>query len=206
MLTVYGFPKSRSTRVVWMLEELGIDYHYCTIELGAEEGASAEFRRRNPGGKVPVLCDGEFCLTESAAILSYLGTRYPSAKLVPATGSLAFAHFLQWAFFVLTELEQPLWTLAKHKFALPAEYRVPEVARTAAWEFARAAAVLARGINASGHLIGDSFTAADLLAAHTLGWASAAKVTVAPPQLEIYAQRHLSRPAYLRAIKRETTL
>lgn len=206
MLTVYGFPQSRSTRVAWMLEEIGADYQYLKVDLGVGAGQAAEYRRRNPAGKVPVLCDGEFCLSESAAILSYLGARYPDAGLVPTPGSEAFARYLQWAFFVLTELEQPLWTMAKHKFALPAEYRIPEMARTAVYEFDRAAGVLAEGINVSGHLIGDSFSAADLLAAHTLGWALAFKVAIANPQLEAYAKRHLSRPACLRARQRDAAL
>jgi glutathione S-transferase len=205
MLKVYGFPRSRSTRVVWMLEELGVDYAYVKVDLGAGEGLAPEFRALNPAGKVPVLCDGSFCLKESAAILTYLGDRFPAAKLVPPPGSLDYALYLQWAFFVLTELEQPLWTLAKHKFALPAEHRVPAIADTAIWEFARAAGTLARGINDHGCLIGDRFTAADLLAAHTLSWAMAFKIPLKPPELETYAQRHLARPAYLRAKARDTT-
>jgi len=201
MLKVYGFPRTRSTRVIWMLEELGVDYEYIKVNPGAGEGQSAEFRALNPSGKVPVLCDGEFCLKESAAILTYLGERFPEAGLIPPPGSLDYARYLQWTFFVLTELEQPLWTLAKHKFVLPAEYRVKEIAKTARWEFARAAETLAAGINESGCLIGDSFTAADLLAAHTLGWALAFKIPLDDPRLETFARRHLSRPAYLRALE-----
>jgi len=203
MLKVYGFPKSRSVRVLWMLEELGAEYQYIKVDLGAGAGQSADYRALNPSGKVPTLCDDDFCLTESAAILTYLGDRYPEAGLTPPPGSLDFARYLQWAFFVLTELEQPLWTLAKHKFALPKDYRIPEIAPTALFEFGRAAAILAEGVNESGHLIGNSFSAADLLAAHTLGWAQAFKVTLDDQRLETYAKRHLARPAYQRAQQRD---
>jgi len=206
MFKVFGFPKSRSTRVLWMLEELGAEYQYLKVDLGAGAGQSEDYRILNPSGKVPTLCDDDFCLTESAAILTYLGNRFPEAELIPPPGSLDYARYLQWAFFVLSELEQPLWTLAKHKFALPKDYRVPEISRTALWEFERAAAVLADGINESGFLIGEDFTAADLLAAHTLGWAQASKIPLGQQQLESYAKRHLARPAYLRARKRELSI
>jgi glutathione S-transferase len=206
MLKVYGFPKSRSVRVVWMLEELGLDYDYVKVNLGTDEGQAEGFCQLNPAGKVPVLGDGDFCLRESAAILTYLGERHPETNLIPPPGSTDYALYLQWAFFVLSELEQPLWTLAKHKFALPAEYRVKEIIPTAHWEFERAAAVLALGINDTGHLIGNSFSAADLLAAHTLSWASAFKIALKDPRLADYAARHLSRPAFLRARERDATL
>jgi len=206
MLKVFGFPKSRSARVLWMLEELGAEYHYVKVDLGAGAGQSADYTAINPFGKVPTLCDDDFCLTESAAILTYLGDRFPAAELIPPPGSLDYARYLQWAFFVLSELEQPLWTLAKHKFALPKDYRIPEISRTALWEFRRAAAVLAKGINEHGFLIGDSFSAADLLAAHTLSWAQAFEVSLDDHRLEEYATRHLARPAYLRARERELNL
>jgi glutathione S-transferase len=206
MLKVYGFPKSRSVRVLWMLEELGVEYQYSKVDLGAGAGQSAEYRALNPAGKVPTLCDDGFCLTESAAILTYLGDRHPEAGLIPPPGSLDYARYLQWAFFVLAELEQPLWTLAKHKFALPKDYRVPEISRTAHWEYERAAAVLAEGINENGHLIGESFSAADLLAAHTLNWALACKIPLDDQRLETYAKRHLARPAYLRAQERDRSI
>jgi len=206
MLKVFGFPKSRSTRVLWMLEEVGAEYQYRKVDLGAGAGQSEGYRELNPSGKVPTLCDDDFCLTESAAILTYLGNRFPEAELIPPPGSLDYVRYLQWAFFVLSELEQPLWTLAKHKFALPKDYRVPEISRTALWEFERAASVLVEGINESGFLIGEDFTAADLLAAHTLGWAQAFKVPLAHHQLESYAKQHLARPAYLRARERELSI
>lgn len=204
MLKLYGFPRSRSLRVLWMLEELGVAYEFVKVDLGAGEGQSPRYKALNPSGKVPVLVDGDFVLRESAAIVTYLGERYPQAGLIPPPGSHQYASYLQWAFFVLTELEQPLWTLAKHKFALPAEQRVKEIVPTALWEFGRAATVLAEGINEQGALVGEQFGAADLLAAHTLGWALASKIDLEPFGLAAYANRHLARPALKRARRNET--
>jgi len=203
MLTLYGFPRSRSTRALWMLEELGVDYQYRIVDLGAGEGQQPAYLALNPAGKVPTLDDDGFVLTESVAILTYLGDRFPDAGLLPPAGSHDRAKYLQWACFVISELEQPLWTIAKHKFALPKEKRVGTIFETAGWEFQRAAATLAAGLRGRDYLVGESFTAADILAAHTLAWAEAFKLPLGDPQLVEYARHQLGRAAWQRARERE---
>jgi glutathione S-transferase len=203
MLKVYGFPNSRSARVVWMLEEIGIDYDYESVDLMSGAGLRPPFIDVNPGGKVPVLVDDGFVLTESAAICTYLGDQFPDSGLVPAPGTLERARYLQWCFFVIGELEQPLWTIAKHRFAIPEKRRVPAVIDTAVWEFGVAAKVLNIGLDDREFIAGDHFTAADILVAHTLGWAQAFQVPLVHERLEIYAERLLGRPACARSRDRE---
>lgn len=203
MLTLYGFPRSRSTRVLWMLEELGVDYRYCKVDLGAGEGQQPAYLALNPAGKVPTLMDDNFVLTESVAILTYLGDRFPELGLIPPAGSHDRARYLQWACFVLSELEQPLWTIAKHRFALPKEHRVAGIFETAVWEFERAATVLRKGLGEKDFLVGENFSAADILAAHTLAWAEAFKLPPTDPVLADYSRRQLGRPAWQRARTRE---
>jgi glutathione S-transferase len=199
MKTLYGMPNTRSFRVLWTLEESGLEYDYRVVNLGKGGGQDPEFLRLNPAGKLPVLTDGELVLTESAAICSYIAEEAPAAGLIPPATSSVRACFYQWCFFVLSELEQPLWTMGKHKFALPKEYRVPKVLPTAAFEFQRAAAVLEKALAERDFLVGNSFTVADLLATHTLNWARAFKVDPGSKRLEILRQKHSSRPAFLRA-------
>ncbi|WP_108446139.1 glutathione S-transferase family protein [Halomonas denitrificans] len=202
MITLYGFPKSRSLRVAWALEELGLEYAYRHVDLGRGEGQSEAFLARHPDGKVPVLEDGELTLFESAAICRYLAERYgESGDLLPADVE-GRARVDQWLFFIIGELEQPLWTQAKHKFALPGEQRVPAVLPTAAWEFQRALAALGRRFDGEGWLVGDHFTLADLLLAHTLTWAVQFKMRL-PPALSAYRERVTARPALARAAARE---
>jgi glutathione S-transferase len=100
-------------------------------------------------------------------------------------------------------LEQPLWTLSKHTFALPEKYRVPEIMDTTRWEFARAATVFAAGLGEREFIVGDTFSVADILIANTLNWARARNVDVQPTSLNAYADRMLARPALLRAHDRE---
>lgn len=203
MLKLYGMPKTRSTRITWALEEVGADYQFIPINLAKGEGQTPEFLALNPSGKVPVLVDGDLLLTESAAICTYLGDKFPETGLVPRPGTAERAKYDQWCFFVLAELEQPLWTIAKHKFALPEERRVPEIKATGVWEFQKAAAVLAKGLEGKDYLVGDGFTMVDILAAHTLAWARGARVLHKIDMLDEYMQRQLARPAFLAAAEAE---
>ena len=203
MIKLYGMPKTRSTRITWALEEVGAEYQYISVNLVKGEGQSPEFLALNPAGKVPVLVDAELVLTESAAICTYLGDRFPETGLVPRPGTAERAQYDQWCFFVLTELEQPLWTIGKHKFALPEERRVPEIKETAIWEFSRAASILAKGLAGKEYLVGGRFTMADLLAAHTLTWARTARILHGIDALDDYRKQQLSRDAFGKALEAE---
>ncbi len=122
MLEIYGTPRSRATRVTWALEELAVEYRYHPVDLLKGEGQKPEFRKLNPSGKVPVLVDGDLVLSESAAICAYLGDKFPESGLVPRPGTADRAKYDQWSYFLLTELEQPLWTAGKHRFVYPECY------------------------------------------------------------------------------------
>ncbi len=202
-MKIYGYPSTRSTRVLWAAEEVGIEYEFIPIDLGKGAGRQPDYLQINPGGKVPALVDDGIILTESAAICTYLGERFPESGLVPAAGTIERARYLQWCFFVIGELEQPLWTLAKHTFALPPAQRVPEVKATARWEFERAADVLAAGLGDREFILGARFSAADILIAHTLGWAKSADASFPQPNLGTYLERVSSRAALTRARQRE---
>ncbi|MCA9720643.1 MAG: glutathione S-transferase family protein [Myxococcales bacterium] len=202
MLKLFGTPNSRSTRVAWALEEVGAEYEITPIQLGRGGGRAPEYLAINPGGKVPALIDGDAVLTESAAIVLYLAERFPNAGLVPGD-PLERARCVQWCFFVIGELEQPLWTMTKHAFVLPPKLRVPAILATAASEWKRAAAVLSTGLGERPYLLGDAFTAADIMVGHTLAWATAAQQPLEAENLVAYRDRVLARPALARAQARE---
>jgi len=204
MYHVYGMPKTRSTRVVWALEELGVEYRFHLVDLMKGEGQTPEFLKLNPFGKVPVLTDGDLILTESAAICTYLGDQHPDSGLVPRSGTSERGQFDQWCFFAMAELEQPLWTIAKHRFALPDEKRLPAIVDVAIWEFQRVATVLAKCLEGREYLVGDSFTMVDILIAHTLVWARVYKIDHGIDLLDRYEQQICERTAFARARQRET--
>ena len=203
MLKVYGFPTTRTTRVTWMLEEIGAEYELEVVNLGASAHLSPEYLALNPMGKVPALGDGDLVISESAAICTYLGDRFPESGLVPPAGTPDRGRYEQWAHFVIGELEQPLWTIAKHKFALPKERRVAGVVETARWEFERPAAALDEALAHGDFVLGDRFSAVDVLVGHTLSWARKNLDSLGSARVEIYADRVLARPALERARERE---
>jgi glutathione S-transferase len=203
MFLLYGCKKSRSTRSLWALEETGVEYAYVDVDLVSGQGRSEFFLAINPAGKVPVLVDDETVISESAAICTYIGDHCPDAEWVPRPQTPQRGLYDRWMFFVIGELEQSLWTKAKHRFAIPERYRVPEVIKTAEWEFKIAARALSKGLEDRTYLVGDHFTFADLLTAHTLDWARMAKLEFEDPRLHEYTDRILARPAYVRARKRE---
>jgi len=202
MLEVYGMVHTRTIRLLWALEELGVEYEYHLVDLTKGEGQRPEYLRVNPAGKVPVLVDGELVLSESAAICAYLGDKFPESELVPRPGTVDRAKYDQWSYFVLTELEQPLWTAVKHRFVYPPEKRVPAILELVPWEFERAASILAKALEGCEYLIGNSFTMTDILAVHTLTWARAYKIPHGQPALDDYEQRICSRSAFTRARER----
>lgn len=205
MLQLYNFPKTRGFRVTWMLEELEAEYEFKLVPFGANGFASEDYLKINPAGKVPALRDGDMLLTESAAIVTYLGDKFPEKQLVPPPGTAARAKYNQWCYFVLSELEQPLWTKGKHTFVLPPDKRVPAVIETAAWEFRKALSILSKGLEGNKYILGDSFSAADILVGHTLTWAETAKQPVEFQNVTDYAELILGRDAVQRARERETT-
>ncbi len=202
---LHGAPRSRSSRIVWVLEELEVDWHWRPLSFRAGEHRSPSFLAMNPGGKVPVLQHGELVLTESAAIARYLAAQHPDSGLLPPEGTAEAALVDRWLCFVTTELEQALWTKAKHTFALPAKLRVDAVRQTAEAEFRRAASVADTMLGSRRHAVGEAFTIADIFLAHTCSWARSGRLWDSlSPALQAYAQTQLARPAWKRAVERET--
>jgi glutathione S-transferase len=202
-LKLYGCPNSRSLRAAWALEESGAKYEYVPVDLFKGAGREPEFLELNPAGKIPVLVDGDLTLTESAAIIAYVGDKFPASGLIPRETTLR-ADCMRWLFFGVTELEQPLWTIAKHRFALPKDKRVTGIEPTSRWEFSIAAKLLEQALNGREFICGDVFTGADIVLAHTLAWARSAKVNLESAPLEAYLERLQFRPALARARTRES--
>lgn len=171
-ITLYGLGPSRSFRCLWALAEAGLEHEFVALELsGTEDGGakSPAYLKINPQGKVPSLKHDDFVLTESAAILNYIDA-LSGGHFIPSEPQ-ARAKYDEIAFFVLSELEQPLWTTGKHKFAIPEEHRVPEIIKTAQWEFDKALSAFTELVSLNDFVLGDSFTFADILVAQTFNWA-----------------------------------
>ncbi len=206
MLKVYGYPKTRATRITWLLEEMGVEYEYCLVDFAKGESQSPEYLKINPAGKVPAIETDGIVMFESGAIVNFLADKHSPGDLIPALGTVQRALFEQWSYFTLTELEQPLWTLGKHKFALPKKYRVEDILPTAAWEFQKALKLLSEFLQDSEFVLGDKFSAVDILVAQTLRWGMSFKQPVEQSNLIAYLERVEARPARNIAISKEEAL
>lgn len=204
-MQIFGMSMSRSLRAVWAAYEAGLDFEYIEVEYGKTEqngSLSDNYRGLNPQGKVPTMVDGEVVITESTAILNYLANKTPEAKLIPVDGSAERAKYDEICSFIVTELEQPLWTTGKHRFALPEEYRVSdEIHNTTAFEFEKAQGALLRLKGNSEFAVGDHFTMADVLLAHTIAWARKFEFKV-DDSLLAYKEEMMKRPAFGLAFKK----
>ncbi len=203
-LTIYGFGASRGQRAVWACEEAGVDYTYEDLDAAGGEMQSPRYLAINPAGKVPALVHDGFVVLESAVICTYIGELASERGLVPAYGTKARVTYDQWMFFTVTELEQPLWTQGKHRFALPRDWRVPEVLAVVPKEFARAERTLSQGLGDRRFMLGDAFTMLDVMVGHTLFWARAFGLELASENVQRYADRLAEREGWGRAVKATT--
>ncbi|WP_437902771.1 glutathione S-transferase family protein [Sorangium sp. So ce327] len=192
-MKLYEFAPTRSIRVRWALQELGVDFETVQVNLRAGENRRPEFLKLNPAGKLPVLVDGDLVLTESVAIVLYLAEKYPEKGLLPADPRER-AKVNQWLLFAATELEQPLWRIARHKFLYPEDKRQPGDIPVAREDFKAMAAVLEKHMDQRQFVVGDRLTVADLVMAYTLDWASEADLLGDFPQLRTYIDRMYARP------------
>jgi glutathione S-transferase len=200
-LILYGAGTTRTMRAHWALHELGLDYDAKLVASRSGETQTDEFGRLNPKRKIPVLRDGDFTLTESAAIVTYLGSTYGRASgLVPAAGTRDRARYDEACFFVMMELDaHTLYVVRRHRDLAALYGEAPNAVSEAFAGFDRQVATV-EGTLGDGRpfLLGDSFTGADILLGTCLQWATFYGRALAEG-LSAYSSRVLSRPASARA-------
>lgn len=193
MLKLYGTPPTRALRVVWLLNELGLEHELHPVDLMQDEHHQQDFLSLNPAARVPVLVDGNLVLTESAAIQLYLAEKYPQAGFIPETLEDR-AQMYRWMFFLVTEVEQPLWRIARHTFVYPDEKRIPQDVELARQECLEMIAVLERHMAEREFMVGDRLSVADFNAAYTLDWANTDEMLASAPRLRDYLKAMYARP------------
>lgn len=192
-MKLYEFAPTRSIRVRWTLQELGVDFQPITVNLPKGEHRSPQFLAINPAGKIPVLVDGDVVLTESVAIVLYLAEKCPDRKLLPSTPAER-GECYRWLLFAATELEQPLWRIARHTRLYPESERLPADVTIASREFKEMAAVVEQHMEGRQFLVGERLSVADIVMAYTLDWSTVAGLLGDFPRLGAYVGRMYARP------------
>lgn len=192
-IKLYEFPPTRSIRVRWALQELGIEFEAITVNMLAGEHQSPGFLKLNPAGKLPVLVDGDLVLTESVAIVLYLAEKYPGKGFVPRDlGQRAQLH--RWLLFGATELEQPLWRIARHTHLYPEAKRLPAEVALAREDFKAMAVVLEEHMKGREFVVGKTVTVADFVLEYTLDMANVCQLLDGFLRLRTYMERMYARP------------
>ncbi|MCA9778409.1 MAG: glutathione S-transferase family protein [Candidatus Eremiobacteraeota bacterium] len=191
---LYGIGKTRWNRPYWLLNEMGVEFEPVIIDPRLGEHQSAEFKKLNPNGKLPVLVDGDLVLFESVAICHYLVEKFPEKKMMPIEPSFR-AQAYQWIMFCATELESALWRIDRHTFIYPEEKRLAADIELAKEDYLRGARVLDSHMEGREFVAGDSFSVADVVLGYVIFWSEWEKLLEETPHLKAYRARLLGRPA-----------
>jgi glutathione S-transferase len=192
-LKIYGTAQSRTSRVLWMAHELGIDFEHVPVNFRDGALRTPEFLALNPNARIPVIQDGDLVLWESLAINLYLAKQHGRGLWPTAPGGEAKA--LQWTIWATTECEGPMTTYGMHTMFLPEAQRKPEEAAAAVQKLARPFAAIEGVLTRNAWLLGDAFTVADLNVACVLNRARQMDLS-ATPKLKAWLSACYARPAW----------
>lgn len=197
MITLYWCPRTRASRILWLLEELGEPFEIHEVDLRDPQARGEPgFRRASPMGKVPAISDGEVHMAESAAIGLYLADRYPAAGLAPPVDAPQRGSYLYWMVYTPAVIEP----------AMAERFNGWEVnPGSSGWgNFDRMIETLAGALDDGPWLLGETFSAADVLVGSTVNFMKLFGILPEDPALGAYLARCLERPAYRAALGRES--
>jgi len=199
-LTLYHAAPSRSAVTRWMLEEIGEPYDVHFMSLSKGDNRSPEFLSVNPMGKVPALKHGDVVITESAAICTYLADEFPRAKLNVPVGDPRRGPYLKWLFFGPSCIEPAMMDRA-----FP---RKEEARRSALGygDYDTVMDVVAKAVSKDTYLLGQQFTAADVIIGSGLRFGMMFKLLPERPEFTAYVARLAERPALKRADEKDKEL
>jgi glutathione S-transferase len=199
MITLYHCPKSRSTRCIFLLEELEAHYQVQLVTIRRGDGSGAvDPVNPHPHGKVPAISDEGVVVFESAAVALYLTDKFPRNRIGPLAGEAGRGPYLSWLAYY-TGVFEPAFLC---KFM---NYQVPR--GTAGWvSLEEVLPVIVQQLSRGGYLLGENFSAADVLYGTSFALFAGSPLLPKSPVIEEYVKRLLARPAYARAMAREADL
>jgi len=195
-MKLFWSPQTRSIRALWMLEEAGVKYERVKINIRDEASKSnRELRSASPMGKVPALIDGPVRIWDSGAICGYVADQYPSNQLAPAIGDSQRGEYLMWLMYTNSVIEPAM----SEKFAnVPPD---PSAHGWGSWD--QMLATLRHGLERGPWILGERFSAADVLLGMSCAFLRQFKMIGVDSILDGYAMRCAARPPYKRAAEIE---
>ncbi|NOK32415.1 glutathione S-transferase family protein [Corallococcus exercitus] len=203
MLTLHHLGRSQSERIVWLCEELGLDYELKRYQRRADNRlAPPEYKALHPMGTAPILTDGDLVLGESGAICEYLLQTHGDGRLVVKRGEAGFADYLYWFHFANATLQPVVLQVRYLERVDPSDKNV--VLQGARERFNRVFSTLEKRLGEAPYLAGAELTAADIMTVFSLTTMRLFKpYDLSPwPNILAYLQRIGARPAYRRAMRK----
>jgi glutathione S-transferase len=198
-VTLFHAPNTRSTGTLILLEELGADYELHVLNMKAGEQRGAAYLAVNPMGKVPALKHGDAIVTEQVAVFLYLADLYGEAGLAPPVGDPLRGPYLRWMTFYAASFEPALVDKAMK--------REPAPASTATYgDYDTMLKTLTDQLGKGPYLLGERFSAADVLWGTALTWTTMFKLVPELPVISAYMARVNARPAVARARAKDAEL
>lgn len=198
-LVFFHNPHSRSTMTHALLEELGAHYESCVLDFRKQEQLGAEYRVINPMGKVPAIRHDGVVVTETVAIFIYLADLYPDAGLAPALDDPQRGTYLRWLVFYAACFEPALGDRAMKREPAPR-------AQSPYADYATMLAAITGALQPGPWLLGERFSAADVLWGNALRWVTGFGLVESTPLIADYIQRVTSRPAEVGARQADEAL
>lgn len=198
-LTLFHSPNTRSSGVLVLLEELGVDYQLHVLNMKVGEQRQPAYLAINPMGKVPAILHGDALITEQVAIFLYLADLFPNAHLAPPIGDPLRGPYLRWMAFYGSCFEPALIDRAMK--------REPAAASTSPYgDFDTMFSALTDQMAKGPYLLGDKFTALDVLWGSALTWTTMFGLVPETPVIRAYLDRINARPAVARARQKDAEL
>jgi glutathione S-transferase len=191
--------RTRSARVIWLLEELGVPYELELVDFKPEALKAPEHLKLHPLGQLPVLQDDGVTMFESGAILEYLLEKYGQGRLAPAPGTPQRAEYLQWFHYGEASLARYVSDIVRVRFREPQVSESEAMVARSRARFAEALTVVDRALAGRDYICGATFTAADIMIGYVVALAKI--IRELPPgfaNLEAYLERLKQRPVYER--------
>ncbi len=198
-MKVHHIPNTRSVRVLWLLEELGLDYDVEKYELNPKSLRTEEYTKIHPMNRVPSIEDGDVTMFESGAIVQYILARYGDGRLQPTVDSTWFPKYLQWLHYCEGMLMPQVNVIVIQTILLPEDRRNPEALAQAQKQLTRMLTAVDAEMAGQDYLAGD-FSAADIMTGHACMVAERLGADVSDkPNVSAYNKRLAERPALVRA-------
>jgi glutathione S-transferase len=198
-LTLYHSPNTRSSGALVLLEELGADYELCVVNMKAGEQRAPAYLAVNPMGKVPAVMHGDALVTEQVAIFLYLADLFPRAQLAPALDDPLRGPYLRWLVYYAAAFEPAIVDRAMEREQAP-------LAMSPYGDYETMLRTLTDRLAQGRFILGERFSAADILWGTALGWTTMFKLVPETPVIMAYVERINARPSVAQVKARDAEL